>query len=113
MTMMPRAWRSWCGPTGTARSGSKAAAGALADRRADTDAGHRDRAVQPDPRPDEDLRPGRAQRSRQGLRVRLLLEDEAAVAAIVVPLLDSWRAVRTQAADLDRQLLSVVRENAD
>jgi transposase len=45
--------------------------------------------------------------------VRRLLEDEAAVAAIVVPLLDSWRAVRTQAADLDRQLLSVVRENAD
>ena len=45
--------------------------------------------------------------------VRRLLEDEAAVAAIVVPLLDSWRAVRTQAADLDRQLLAVVRENAD
>jgi transposase len=45
--------------------------------------------------------------------VRRLLEDEAAVAAIVVPLLDSWRAVRTQTADLDRQLLAVVRENAD
>jgi transposase len=45
--------------------------------------------------------------------VRRLLEDEAAVAAIVVPLLDSWRAVRAQAANLDRQLLSVVRENAD
>jgi transposase len=44
--------------------------------------------------------------------VRRLLEDEKAVAAIVVPLLDAWRAVRTQAADLDRQLLSVVRENA-
>jgi transposase len=45
--------------------------------------------------------------------VRRLLEDDAAVAAIVVPLLDSWRAVRTQTADLDRQLLAVVRENAD
>ena len=45
--------------------------------------------------------------------MRRLLEDEAAVAAIVVPLLDSWRAVRTQTADLDRQLLAVVRENAD
>ena len=45
--------------------------------------------------------------------MRRLLEDEAAVAAIVVPLLDSWRAVRTQTADLDRQLLTVVRENAD
>ena len=44
--------------------------------------------------------------------VRRLLEDEAAVAAIVLPLLDSWRAVRARAADLDRQLLAVVRENA-
>ena len=44
--------------------------------------------------------------------VRRLLEDEAAVAAIVLPLLDAWRAVRAQAADLDRQLLSMVRENA-
>ena len=30
--------------------------------------GYRDRAVQPDPRPDEDLRSGRAQRGRQSLR---------------------------------------------
>ena len=30
--------------------------------------GYRDRAVQPDPRPDEDLRPGRAQRGWQSLR---------------------------------------------
>ena len=44
--------------------------------------------------------------------VRRLLEDEAAVAAIVLPLLDAWCAVRAQAADLDRQLLSMVRENA-
>jgi transposase len=44
--------------------------------------------------------------------VRRLLEDEAAVAAIVLPLLDAWRAVRARAADLDRQLLSRVRENA-
>ena len=58
--------------------------------------------------------PGRAQRSRHGFRanVRRLLEDEAAVAAIVLPLLDAWRAVRARAADLDRQLLSRVRENA-
>ena len=38
----------------------------LADWRADTAAGYRDRAVEPDPRPDEDL--GRAQRSRHGFR---------------------------------------------
>src|SRR3954463_12879905 len=44
--------------------------------------------------------------------VRRLLEDEAAVAAIVLPLLDAWRAVRARAADLDRQLLSRGRENA-
>ena len=44
--------------------------------------------------------------------MRRLLEDEAAVAAIVLPLLDAWRAVRARAADLDRQLLSRVRENA-
>jgi transposase len=42
--------------------------------------------------------------------VRRLLEDEAAVA--VLPLLDAWCAVRARAADLDRQLLSMVRENA-
>src|SRR3954452_22785977 len=44
--------------------------------------------------------------------VRRLLEDDKAVAAIVLPLLDAWRAVRARAADLDRQLLSRVRENA-
>jgi transposase len=44
--------------------------------------------------------------------VRRLLEDEKAVAAIVLPLLDAWRAVRAQADDLDRQLLSRGRENA-
>src|SRR3954453_4124699 len=43
--------------------------------------------------------------------VRRLLEDEAAVAAIVLLLLDAWCAVRARAADLDRQLLSMVREN--
>ena len=40
----------------------------LADWRADSAAGYRDRAVEPDPRPDEDFRPGRAQRGRQSLR---------------------------------------------
>jgi transposase len=41
--------------------------------------------------------------------VRRLLEGEALVAGVVLPLLESWRAVRARAADLDRQLLSVVR----
>ena len=40
----------------------------LADWRADAAAGYRDRAVEPDPRPDEDLRSGRAQRGRHSLR---------------------------------------------
>jgi transposase len=40
----------------------------LAARRADTAAWYRDRSLQPDPQPAEDLRPGRAQRSRQSLR---------------------------------------------
>jgi transposase len=44
--------------------------------------------------------------------VRRLVDGEAAVAAIVLPLLDSWHAVRAHAADLDRQLLAVVRESA-
>jgi transposase len=40
--------------------------------------------------------------------VRRLLEGEPAVAAISLPLLESWRAVR--AAELDRQLLAAARE---
>jgi transposase len=44
--------------------------------------------------------------------VRRLLEGEALVAGVVLPLLESWRAVRARAADLDRQLLSVVRGSA-
>ena len=43
--------------------------------------------------------------------VRRLLEGEAAVAAIMLPLLEAWRAVRGRAADLDRQLLAAVRES--
>jgi transposase len=44
--------------------------------------------------------------------VRRLLEGADAVAAIVLPRLESWRAVRARAAELDRQLLAVVRESA-
>ena len=42
--------------------------------------------------------------------VRRLLEGEPAVAAIILPLLESWRAVRVRAAELDRQLLAAARE---
>src|SRR5689334_8545911 len=37
--------------------------------------------------------------------VRRLLEGEAAVAGVIVPLLEAWRAVRERTAALDRQLL--------
>jgi len=43
--------------------------------------------------------------------VRRLLEGEPAVAAIILPLLESWRAVRVRAAELDRQLLAAARED--
>jgi len=44
--------------------------------------------------------------------VRALLEGQGALAGIVLPLLETWRAVRVQAARLDRQLMAVVRASA-
>jgi transposase len=44
--------------------------------------------------------------------VRALLIDQTTVAAIVLPLLEAWRAVRDRTAELDRQLVASVRENA-
>jgi transposase len=45
--------------------------------------------------------------------VRQLLDGEVAVAAIVLPLLESWCAVRARAAELDRQLLAVARASTN
>jgi transposase len=45
--------------------------------------------------------------------VRTLLEGEAAIAAIVLPLLDVWRTTRVQAAKLDRELVASARASAD
>lgn len=45
--------------------------------------------------------------------VRRLLDGEDALAAIVLPLLESWRAIRARTAELDRLLLCKVRDNAD
>ncbi|HVJ24164.1 MAG TPA: IS110 family transposase, partial [Burkholderiales bacterium] len=45
--------------------------------------------------------------------VRRLLDGADAVAAIVLPLLESWRAVRARAAELDRQLLAVARASTN
>jgi transposase len=44
--------------------------------------------------------------------VRRLLEGEAAVAGVIVPLLEAWRAVRERTAVLDRQLLAAARASA-
>jgi transposase len=43
--------------------------------------------------------------------VRCLLADEAALARIILPLLDAWRSLRTRAADLEKQLLASSRGN--
>jgi transposase len=43
--------------------------------------------------------------------VRRLLADEAALARIMLPLLEAWRSLRTRAADLERQLLAASRGN--
>jgi transposase len=43
--------------------------------------------------------------------VRALLTRETTVAAVVLPLLDAWRAVRARTAELDRQLIASVRRN--
>ena len=44
--------------------------------------------------------------------VRTLLDGQAALAAIIFPLLETWRTVRAQAARLDRQLMAVARASA-
>lgn len=44
--------------------------------------------------------------------VRALLEGQEVLAGIVLPLLETWRTVRVQAARLDRQLMAVVRASA-
>src|SRR3954471_24800283 len=44
--------------------------------------------------------------------VRRLLEGEAAVAGLIMPLLEAWRAVRERSGALDRQLLATVRASA-
>ena len=43
--------------------------------------------------------------------VRRLLADEAALARIMLPLLEAWRGLRGRAAELDRQLLASSRQN--
>lgn len=43
--------------------------------------------------------------------VRRLLTDEAALAQIMLPLLEAWRSLRTRAVDLNRQLIASVRNN--
>ena len=44
--------------------------------------------------------------------VRTLLAGQEALAAIVLPLLETWRTLRAQAARLDRQLTAVARASA-
>jgi transposase len=44
--------------------------------------------------------------------VRTLLDGQEALAAIILPLLETWRTVRMQAARLDRQLIAVARASA-
>lgn len=43
--------------------------------------------------------------------VRRLLTDEAALAQIMLPLLEAWRSLRSRAVDLDRQLIASARNN--
>ena len=44
--------------------------------------------------------------------VATLLAGQEALTAIILPLLETWRAVRMQAARLDRQLMTVARASA-
>ena len=44
--------------------------------------------------------------------VRALLDGEAAIAAIVIPLLDVWRTLRARTAVLDRHLIAAARASA-
>lgn len=43
--------------------------------------------------------------------VRRLLANEAALARIILPLLEAWRSLRTRAAELEKQLLASSRGN--
>lgn len=43
--------------------------------------------------------------------VRRLLADDAALARIMLPLLEAWRSLRSRAAELDRQLITAARTN--
>jgi len=45
--------------------------------------------------------------------VRRLLDEEHALAAVVLPLLEAWCAIRNRAAELDRLLLRKVRDDAN
>jgi transposase len=45
--------------------------------------------------------------------IRRLLDGEDALAAVVMPVLDAWRAVRSRTAELDRLLRHRVRDNTD
>ena len=45
--------------------------------------------------------------------VRGLLDQEHALAAVVLPLLEAWCAIRNRAAELDRLLLRKVRDDAN
>jgi transposase len=44
---------------------------------------------------------------------RRLLEGQDALAAVILPLLEAWRALRTRTAELDRLLLRQAKGNAD
>jgi transposase len=44
--------------------------------------------------------------------VRRLLDGEEAIATVVSPVLDAWRAVRGRTAELDRQLVASARQSA-
>ncbi len=45
--------------------------------------------------------------------VRRLLDEEHALAAVVLPLMEAWCAIRNRAAELDRLLLRKVRDDAN
>ncbi|MGH6800808.1 MAG: hypothetical protein ACRECZ_05225 [Methylocella sp.] len=44
--------------------------------------------------------------------VKTLLAGQEALASILLPLLETWRTVRAQAARLDRQIMAVARPSA-
>lgn len=46
-------------------------------------------------------------------QVRRLLEDNEALARIILPVLEAWRSVRLRAAELGRQILANARQSTD